>query len=79
MSSTTVQVETEQEEATQNPIVGKSPKSVMYVDPTEVLLVIDIHHKRLEHLPNGPRITIPVLQLVKQHPSGAWKIKSYWK
>ena len=87
MSSTATQVETEQmvpeesngpteQEVTQNQIVGKSPRSVVYVDPSEALLVVDIVH---EYLPTCPSITIPVLHLVEQHPSGVWKFKSYWK
>ena len=65
-----------EQEVTQNQIVGKSPRSVVYVDPSEALLVVDIVH---EYLPTCPSITIPVLHLVEQHPSGVWKFKSYWK
>ena len=77
MSSTATQVETEQlasaesnipmEDAgeVQIPIVGRSPRSIAYLDPKETLLVIDVVHK---HLPPCPGITIPVLRLPTPTP-----------
>ena len=58
MSSTTTQIEPErlaseesngptEPEGAQNPIVGRSPKSVVLLDHNDVLLVIDIVHKHL--------------------------------
>ena len=88
MSSTATQVETEQLASTESnmpmedtgevqiPIVGRSPRSIVYLDPKETLLVIDVVHK---HLPPCPSITIPVLRLVEQHPGDVWKFKAQWK